>query len=325
MTSAEQDPALGVAIDERTAIWMNERPSGYDQLQWVRDRELLSPLLFLMAQRTVDTYVDLGTGTGAVLSSLAPMAQRAIGLDISREMLGQAVVDSHVSLIQADACRYVPLPDKCADLVTERMMLHDLVDPGLAIQEAWRIVKPGGQLILSENVVDLPNPELRSALQSFLAGLRQNSPIGDQDFYHDPSQQAVDFIRSLFVLKREPNRFLWTGNEFAALVKENCPDANNLQLAFSLKFWDVANWLEKSGFPVEDCKQPGIAYCLGAREEIKDEWGIEITCDGQNVPRESHLELLGQYEAASREQREAMGINAFLYAAFANVSVRKVA
>ncbi len=315
-----------VFSEERTRIWLQERAAGYKELDWVDDRELLSPFLLQLTQDRVDDYVDLGTGTGAVLTQLAPLANRAVGVDISEKMLSQVdAATDNIFLLQADASRQVPLPTGYADLVTERMMLHDLEDPGQALREAWRIVKPGGQLIICENVVDLPNSDVANALHGFLNGQRINSPIGDSNFYHAPSEAAVAFLRSLFVLKHEPNRYLWTGGQLRDLVQDNCEEALSAKLLFSIKYWDVGNWLEKSGFPLEDCKQRGIAACLAAPANLKDEWGLNITVDGESVPLEHHPELLARYQEAAPDIREATGINAFFYAAFANISVTKAA
>lgn len=313
------------AAGERTAIWLQERPAGYDQLQWVHDAELLSPFTFLLKQETVTDYIDLGTGTGAALKSLAPLALNATGVDISAKMLDQVRPDEagNIRLIQADAAQAIPLRAESADLVTERMMLHDLVDPGRAIAEAWRLVKPGGQLIISENVIDIPNEEVVGALQGFLAGGRDHSPLGNEDFFHVPSTKSVAFLRGLFALKHEPDRHLWSGQELKQLLAEACPGATDPQLVFSIKYWDTGNWLEKSGFPIEECKQAGIINWLGADPDIKDEWGLDITLAGESMPRETHQDLLTIYRSADSMTREDMDVNAFFYAAFSNISVTK--
>lgn len=111
--------------------------------------------------------LDLGTGTGRVLELLAPKASRAVGIDGSPAMLGiaRARLESHgwrhVQLRQGDIYA-LPVERDGYDLVVIAQVLHYLDDPGRAIREAARVLRPGGRLV----VVDFAphgNEELRSA------------------------------------------------------------------------------------------------------------------------------------------------------------------
>lgn len=99
------------------------------------------------------THVDVGTGTGRVLEVFAPRVQRAIGVDLSHEMLTVARANleaagvSNVSVRHGDLYA-LPFSPQCADLVTIHQVLHYLDDPGRALLEAGRLVRAGGQLIL---------------------------------------------------------------------------------------------------------------------------------------------------------------------------------
>lgn len=103
----------------------------------------------------VGRYVDLGTGTGRMLELLAPQAEDAIGIDLSREMLsfaraslGNADLD-RVQVRQGDICN-LGMDDASADLVTLHQVLHFLDEPERAVAEALRILKPGGRLIVAD-------------------------------------------------------------------------------------------------------------------------------------------------------------------------------
>jgi ubiquinone/menaquinone biosynthesis C-methylase UbiE/DNA-binding transcriptional ArsR family regulator len=109
----------------------------------------------LVGDRRIGTYVDLGTGTGRMLELFAPLADEAIGIDMSREMLsfaranlGQAGLDG-VQVRQGDIAN-LTLPDGCADLVTLHQVLHFLADPAKAVLEAVRLLKPGGRLVVAD-------------------------------------------------------------------------------------------------------------------------------------------------------------------------------
>ncbi len=109
----------------------------------------------LVGDDRIERYVDLGTGTGRMLEMFAPLADEAIGVDLSREMLsfaranlGQAGLE-HVQVRQGDISG-LTLPDASADLVTLHQVLHFLADPAKAIGEAVRLLKPGGRLVVAD-------------------------------------------------------------------------------------------------------------------------------------------------------------------------------
>ncbi len=97
--------------------------------------------------------VDLGTGSGRMLSLLGPHAQAAIGLDLSQQMLN--IARSRVSEVGLEACELrhgdifaTRLPAQTADLVVVHQVLHYLGDPAAAVREAARLVADGGRLLI---------------------------------------------------------------------------------------------------------------------------------------------------------------------------------
>jgi ArsR family transcriptional regulator len=97
--------------------------------------------------------VDLGTGTGRMLELLAGRYDRAIGFDINHSMLAYARSKLEQSGISDASVRHgdlyeIALPDGAADAVIMHQVVHFLTDPTRAIQEAARILAPGGRLIV---------------------------------------------------------------------------------------------------------------------------------------------------------------------------------
>ena len=127
----------------------------------VSEAEVESALLGLAGEEGVDSFVDLGTGTGRILELFAPRARQAVGIDMSRDMLAVARANldraglRHAQVRQGDVAQ-LPLADAVADLVTIHQVLHYLDEPARALAEAARILKPGGRLI----VVDFAPHEL---------------------------------------------------------------------------------------------------------------------------------------------------------------------
>jgi ArsR family transcriptional regulator len=129
--------------------------------EWDRLRALHLPeaevdaamLALLPAKESLDLVVDLGTGTGRVLELLAPRAKRAIGFDVSHEMLSVARVNLERAGIRNAHVRHadlfaLPLETGSADLVVLHQVLHYLDNPAQAVGQAARLLKPGGRLLI---------------------------------------------------------------------------------------------------------------------------------------------------------------------------------
>jgi len=94
---------------------------------------------------------DLGCGTGVTMSMLAPYVGRVIGVDASEEMLAAARARLH----GAGNCEWhrgaleaLPLDSRDLDAATMVLVLHHLATPGQALAEAYRVLKPGGRLLI---------------------------------------------------------------------------------------------------------------------------------------------------------------------------------
>ena len=98
--------------------------------------------------------LDCGVGTGALSSALArvlpgPCALDAI--DISPRMLEQASSNLRDTALEArfrqGDVRNLPYRDNDFDLAMTAHLLEHLIDPGVALNEMVRVLKPGGLLI----------------------------------------------------------------------------------------------------------------------------------------------------------------------------------
>ncbi len=121
----------------------------------IPETEVEEKIATSIGEREIDLLVDLGTGTGRMLEIFAPRCARAIGFDISPEMLtiARSKLDSaaldHCQVRQGD-CANVPLEDGIADIVILHQVLHFLDDPAQAIGEAARILSPGGSVLIAD-------------------------------------------------------------------------------------------------------------------------------------------------------------------------------
>lgn len=118
--------------------------------------EMLRPLAFERA-------LDVATGTGAAAAVAAKVGVRAtiVGVDSSVEMLQQARADdggSQPNLVVA-MIEELPFPDAAFDLVLCTRALHHVQRPDIVVAEMARVVRPGGQVIVADNVTGLSGAE----------------------------------------------------------------------------------------------------------------------------------------------------------------------
>jgi ArsR family transcriptional regulator len=100
-----------------------------------------------------ERVVDLGTGSGRMLTLLGKKAKMSVGLDLSQNMLNIARANVTKAGLDKVELRHgdifaTRLPERSADLVLVHQVLHYLADPAAAVAEAARLVSPGGKLLI---------------------------------------------------------------------------------------------------------------------------------------------------------------------------------
>ncbi len=162
---AEDDPVLALDRQRLATIRRSRAVSAESYFrrhaaEWdairslhIPEAEVESAIRKLLPRGTIGDLLDIGTGTGRMLRLCAGQAERAVGLDLSREMLAVARANldgpafRHCALRLAPAEK-LPFPDRSFDVVLSHMVLHFLADPAAAVREAARVLRPRGRLIL---------------------------------------------------------------------------------------------------------------------------------------------------------------------------------
>lgn len=98
-------------------------------------------------------FLDLGCGTGNLIDGLLTLSPSAtaVGADASFGMLGVATckMTRPALLVCADA-HHLPLRTQCLDLVVCCNAFHFLRKPDLALSEIKRVLRPGGELAITD-------------------------------------------------------------------------------------------------------------------------------------------------------------------------------
>lgn len=96
---------------------------------------------------------DLGCGTGQMTAALAPHVRRVIGVDQSQAMLAAAARRtaglSNVEL-RKGSLEAIPIDDGACDGAVLLLVLSYVPDPLRVLQEAARILRPGGRLVVTD-------------------------------------------------------------------------------------------------------------------------------------------------------------------------------
>ncbi len=103
------------------------------------------------------TVADVGTGTGFVAAGLAPRVRSVVALDNSPAMLDvarknlDALSLGNVELLLGEITA-LPLESGSVDAAFANMVLHHAENPEAMLREMVRIVKPGGAVVITDEV-----------------------------------------------------------------------------------------------------------------------------------------------------------------------------
>ncbi len=155
--------AVRESRNRRAAEYFTANAARWDKIRslHVAEDDVETAMLDALGDDHIETLLDLGTGTGRVLELFADRVDYGIGIDFSQEMLTYARAKlekaglNHCQVRHGDLF-HLPYDSESKDTITIHQVLHYLDDPLAALQEAARVLKPGGRLL----VVDFAPHEL---------------------------------------------------------------------------------------------------------------------------------------------------------------------
>jgi len=174
----ESQTRLWRLVREQTEVWATSRQDQVRLITQLRERQADSRAFFADAAEQWDqtrremygevfmhqallsllpgdwTVADLGCGTGTVTCELAKHVRQVIAVDASDAMLDaarrHAAAFNNVDLRRGEI-ESLPIDDAACDAAMLVLVLSYLPDPGAALQQTRRILRPGGRAV----VVDL--------------------------------------------------------------------------------------------------------------------------------------------------------------------------
>ncbi|NTV63839.1 MAG: methyltransferase domain-containing protein [Oscillochloris sp.] len=146
----------------------------YDRFIGAPDPAQLRALLDLQPGSRV---LDAGGGTGRVAAQLRPLVGDLVLLDQSLPMLQQARTKG-LEPLRGDVTQ-MPFPDASFERVVVVDALHHFMHPQEAIRDLWRVLKPGGRLVIEEPDIKLGTVKL-VALAEWLAMMGSHFFTGEE-------------------------------------------------------------------------------------------------------------------------------------------------
>jgi SAM-dependent methyltransferase len=166
-------------------LGMSSDPTRHSEafLNDLRDGWWNADFLQLVARRlaldTVRDALDVGAGQGhwtrVVAGMLSPDA-RVVGVEREPDWVAEANrrARPNQTFVQGSA-EALPFPDASFDLVTCQTLLIHVADPAVVLAEMWRVLRPGGRLMVAEPnnlanmgswAVQLPGCDVEDALEA---------------------------------------------------------------------------------------------------------------------------------------------------------------
>ncbi len=133
---------------KRVFAWVLAHGMGrYEQTMGERKRALLAPLR--------GRVVEIGPGAGVNLHSFAPEVEW-VGIEpnpwLHSYLRQEAARLGRAIEVRSGSAESLDLPDASVDAVVSTLVLCSVPDPARVLQEALRVLKPGGRFVFLEHV-----------------------------------------------------------------------------------------------------------------------------------------------------------------------------
>lgn len=122
--------------------------------------------------------LDVGGGTGRIAQTLFPHAASVTVVDMSYKMLQEAKLKPGLKVAMAGS-ENLPYPTDSFDAVLMVDAFHHVIDQQQTLNELFRVVKPGGTIVVKEPDIKTFAVKLISLAEKLL-GMRTHIISGEQ-------------------------------------------------------------------------------------------------------------------------------------------------
>ncbi len=216
----ERSEMVRAARAKAAADYFSKNAEQWDRIRslYVDESDVERTLQEILPEGRIEELLDIGTGTGRIIEVLGPRVGRAVGVDLSHEML--TVARANLERVRMRNCAVqhgdmyqLPFPGGSFDAVTIHQVLHFAERPWDVIAEAVRVLRPGGTLI----AVDFRTHELE-----FLRDEQAHRWLGFDD------DEVLAWCREAGLDSRAPVHL--AGDPLTVGIWVSCRPANDMAL-----------------------------------------------------------------------------------------------
>jgi demethylmenaquinone methyltransferase/2-methoxy-6-polyprenyl-1,4-benzoquinol methylase len=164
---------------------------GFDHFSWLApfydrifDSEGRTQLYDLLTLPTEGRLLDAGGGTGRIAVLMQGQAGQLVVTDLSTGMLQQAGQKECLDPLQTHV-EYLPFPNDSFDRIVVVDAFHHFCDQRDSAAELWRVLSPGGRLVIEEPNIETWTVKLL-AIAEKVALMRSHflGPEAIKDLFH---------------------------------------------------------------------------------------------------------------------------------------------
>ena len=167
----------------------------------------------IAAMQPGETVLDLGSGAGfdAFLSARAVGAEgRVIGVDMTPEMVSRARANAESGEyanvdFRLGEIEHLPVADATVDVIISNCVINLSPDKAAVFRDAYRVLKPGGRLAISDVVASAELPDDVAGDMALYSGCMAGASLiadlhdmmaaaGFEDIRIAPKDESKDFI-----------------------------------------------------------------------------------------------------------------------------------
>lgn len=165
-------------------------------------KQCYSYVLNILNPMQFNNILDIGCGTGSLIEKLLDEKPqvRGYGLDLSEEMLQVAreKLPKRIELVYGEA-EALPYDNKKFDMVVMVNSFNYFVNPEQSIKEAYRVLKPGGTLIVADKMV--------TGLKKYFVEGNNYTEYEVRRFFKQAGFDVINLMRNI------PNGYIATGDK----------------------------------------------------------------------------------------------------------------
>ncbi|MBN2738053.1 MAG: class I SAM-dependent methyltransferase [Spirochaetales bacterium] len=151
-----------------------------------------------------EKVLDLGGGTGYNSHQLSSHCKEVVLLDESQAMVKKARKYKSFTCVRSSALN-TPFQNNSFDIVVMADLFHHIKNQVAVIREIWRLLKPGGLLLVQDFVTTHPYTSLLRIFESLLFGIlyfksprKIRSIISSQGFILEREEAQKHFLFQLW-------------------------------------------------------------------------------------------------------------------------------